>query len=189
MTSFRCVLAAIIALATVAIACGPAHAQVVHRSNVPAGDATSTGGSFSIHFPIAFSDVELKAEDKGYPAAIVYMLTGVDDGGTRFTATETPFGGLKPKPMEEFMESTKNRPGAVVSDVHRDDVGGMDRLSFALTGPEGGYYFRMIRSGDSQYMLVVQFPESQRDAATGMKDDFFNSFKIAGGKVLAPAGK
>jgi hypothetical protein len=169
-----------------------AQAQVVHRTNVPAGDATPTGGSFSIHFPIASSDVEMKAEDSGYPTAIVYMLTGVDDGGTRFTATETPFGGFTPKPMEAFMDGTKQRPGAVVSDVHRDNAGGLDRLSFALTGPEGGYYFRMIRSVDTQYMLVVQFPESQRAATTPMKDDFFSSFKIVGKTPMlapAPAGK
>jgi hypothetical protein len=150
-----------------------AQAQVVHRSNVPPGDATPTGGSFSIHFPIAFSDVEMKAEESGYPTAIVYMLTGMGDGGTRFTATETPFAGFKPKPMEEFMEATKQRSGAVVSEVHRDGLGGMDMLSFALTGPEGGYYFRMIRAGETQYMLVVQFPESQRDAATENEGRFF----------------
>jgi hypothetical protein len=185
MPAFRCVLALVFVFALG----GFAQAQVVHRSNVPAGDASPTGGSFSVHFPIAFSDVEMKAEDSGYPTAIVYMLTGLANGGTRFTATETPFGGFTPKPMEEFMEGTKKRPGAVVSDVQRDSSGGMDRLSFTLTGPEGGYYFRMIRSGDTQYMLVVQFPESQRDAATGMKDDFFGSFKIVGGKASAPAGK
>jgi hypothetical protein len=35
-------------------------------------------------------------------------------------------------------------------------------------------------------MQVVQFPESSRDKATIMKDDFFGSFKIIG---RAPAGK
>jgi hypothetical protein len=91
--------------------------------------------------------------------------------------------------MEDFMASTKQRPGAIVSDVHRDNSGGMDTLTFALTAPEGGYYFRMVRANDIQYMLVVQFPETQRDVATGMKDDFFGSFKLAGGKAAAPAGK
>jgi hypothetical protein len=184
MPVHRCVLALIF----VVVLGSFAQAQVVHRTNIPAGDVTPTGGSFSIHFPIASSDVEMKAEDSGYPTAIVYMLTGMDAGGTRFTATETPFGGFTPKPMEAFMDSTKQRPGAVVSDVHRDSEGGTERLSFALTGPEGGYYFRMIRSVDTQYMLVVQFLESQRDAATPMKDDFFSSFKIVG-KAPAPAGK
>ncbi len=87
------------------------------------------------------------------------------------------------------MESTKLRHGAVVSDMQRDSSGGVERLSFALTAPEGGYYFRMIRAGERQYMLVVQFPEEQRDVATGMKDGFFNSFKITGGNVPAAAGK
>ncbi len=185
MTSLRSVLAVIFVLAMGV----SAQAQIVPRANVPAGDASPTGGSFSVHFPIAFSDVEMKAEENGSPTAIVYMLTGVNDGGTRFSATETPFAGLQPKPMEEFMESTKLRHGAVVSDMQRDSSGGVERLSFALTAPEGGYYFRMIRAGERQYMLVVQFPEEQRDVATGMKDGFFNSFKITGGNVPAAAGK
>ncbi len=184
MPVFRYVLAMIFVFALG----GFAQAQVVHRANVPPGDATPTDGSFSIHFPIAFNDVEMKAEESGYPTTVVYMLTGLGDTGTRFTATETSFAGFEPKPMEAFMEGAKQRRGAVVSDVHRDSSGGMEMLSFALTGPEGGYYFRMIRANNSQYMLVVQFPESQRDAATGMKDDFFSSFKIVG-KAAAPAGK
>jgi hypothetical protein len=38
-------------------------------------------------------------------------------------------------------------------------------------------------------MLVVQFSEEQRDAATAMKNDFFNSFKITGGNGPAAADK
>ncbi len=84
MTSLRSVLAVIFVLAMGV----SAQAQIVPRANVPAGDASPTGGSFSVHFPIAFSDVEMKAEENGSPTAIVYMLTGVNDGGTRFSATE-----------------------------------------------------------------------------------------------------
>jgi hypothetical protein len=43
---------------------------------------------------------------------------------------------------------------------------------------DGGYYFRVIRANNVQYMQVVQFFESARDKATGMRDDFFNSFKL-----------
>ncbi len=51
MTAFRCMLAIIFIFAV----CGSAHAQVMHRTNVSAGDATPTGGSFSIHFPVALA--------------------------------------------------------------------------------------------------------------------------------------
>ena len=37
-----------------------ADAQVVHRADVPAGYATPTGGTFSIRFPIPYSDLEKK---------------------------------------------------------------------------------------------------------------------------------
>jgi hypothetical protein len=186
MTAFRSMLAIIFIFAV----CGSAHAQVMHRTNVPAGDATPTGGSFSIHFPVAFSDAELKAEEAGSPTAIVFMLTGADSDRIRFTATETPFPGIQPKPMEDFMESVKQRPGAAVTDVHRESSNGQEILSFSLAGPEGGYYFRMVRANNSQYMQVVQFPETRRDKAAGMKEDFFNSFKLTGnGGVSEPKGK
>jgi hypothetical protein len=181
MTVCRFALALAFALPiafTLALA-GPAHAQVVHRTDVPAGDATPTGGSFSIHFPVSFNDFEARAEEPGSPTAIVMMLTGIADG-IRFSATETPYADFAPRPMEDFMESVKKRPGAAVADIHRYTSGNMEILSFALTAPESGYYFRMMRANKVQYMQVVQFPEAQRAQATAMKDDFFNSFKLTG---------
>jgi hypothetical protein len=156
----------------------PAHAQTVYRSDVPAGDAAPTGGSFSIRFPIPFTDVELRADDPDAPTAIVRTLTGADSEGIRFTAVEMPYMGQHPKPMESFMNSVKKRPGAEVSDVRREQNGDMEILSFLLTAPEGGYYFRLVRTNEAQFMQVVQFPEVQRGKATEMKDDFFSSFRI-----------
>ena len=157
----------------------PVQAQTIHRTNVPAGDATPTGASFSIRFPIPFNDVEMRADDPDNPPVIVRMLTGKTTEGIRLSATETPFlPGQPPKPMGAFMEATKRRPGAVVSDAQHEQKDGMDILSFALNDASGGTYFRMVRANDAQYMQVIQFPESQRAEATAMKDDFFGSFKI-----------
>jgi hypothetical protein len=40
-------------------------AQIVTRTNVPPGEGTSTKGTFSIRFPIVFSDMEARAKANG----------------------------------------------------------------------------------------------------------------------------
>ena len=156
----------------------PADAQTVYRKDVPAGVATPTNGTFAIRFPVTFSDVELKAEDPPAPPAIVRMLTGLGSDGVKFSATETPMLGLEPRPMEDFMEAMKQRPGAAVSDVHRESKDGTEILGFALADASGGYFFHVVRANKTQYMQVIQFPEVARDNATAVRDDFFSSFKI-----------
>jgi hypothetical protein len=86
--------------------------------------------------------------------------------------------GKPPQPMEAFMEATKKRPGAIVADVHHDHKDNAEILTFALTDFSGATYFNIVRAKDTQYMQVIQFPESQRSKAAGMKDDFFGSFKL-----------
>jgi len=169
-------LFAAFALALVLVA--PANAQTVYRKDVPAGVATPTNGTFSIRFPVTFSDVELKADDPAAVPTIIRMLTGLDSDGVRFSATETPMLGLEPRPMEDFMEAMKQRPGAAVSDVHRESKDGTEILAFALADASGGYFFHVVRAIKTQYMQVIQFPEVARANATAVRDDFFNSFKI-----------
>ena len=171
-------LCAAFALALVLAAPAPGHAQTVYRKDVPAGVATPTNGTFSIRFPVTFSDAELKAEDPPAPPAIVRMLTGLNIDNVRISATETPMLGLEPRPMEDFMAAMKQRPGAAVSDVHRESKDGTEILSFALTDALGGYFFHVVRADKTQYMQVIQFPETARAQATAVRDDFFNSFKI-----------
>ena len=166
------------AFALALVLAAPASAQTVHRKDVPAGVATPTNGTFSIRFPVTFSDVELKAEDPPAPPAIVRMLTGLDSDGVKFSATETPMLGLEPRPMEDFMAAMKQRPGAAVSDVHRESKDGTEILSFALADTSGGYFFHVVRVDKTQYMQVVQFPETARAQAAAARNDFFNSFKI-----------
>jgi hypothetical protein len=168
------------ALVFAAIVAAPAtgQAQTVYRKDIPAGVATPTNGTFSIRFPITFSDVELKAEDPPAPPAIVRMVTGLDSDGVRLSATETPMLGLEPRPMEDFMEAMRQRPGAAVSDVHRESKDGMEILSFTLAEASGGYFFHVIRANKTQYLQVIQFPEAARAQAAAVRDDFFNSFKI-----------
>ena len=166
------------AFALALVLAAPADAQTVYRKDVPAGVATPTNGTFSIRFPATFSDAELKAEDPPAPPAIVRMLTGLNGDGVRFSATETPMLGLEPRPMEDFMAAMKQRPGAAVSDVHRESKDGLEILSFALADASGGYFFHVVRANKTQYMQVIQFPESARAQAAAVRDDFFGSFKI-----------
>jgi hypothetical protein len=184
MASIRCALTVLLVVVTSVVA----QAQVIHRKNVPAGDATPDGGSFSIHFPVAFNDVEVNAQDPnaGVPAITLFMLTGADSDRIRLSATEASLEGLAAKPMEDFMSGVRQQAGATVTDIRRDSSGGQETLSFALNVSDGGYYFRIVRANKIQYMQVVQFPESVRDKAARMKDDFFDSFKIID---KAPAGK
>jgi hypothetical protein len=151
--------------------------SIMHRTAVAAGEAVPTNGSFSIHFPIAFNDIELRAEDPAAPTLVVRMLSGENAAGLRFSATETPLQA-QPPPIDRFMETARNKPGASVSDVTREQRDESSILSFSLTDPKGGTYFRLIRIKATQYMLVVQFPQTSRNQAAGMKDEFFGSFKM-----------
>jgi hypothetical protein len=170
-----CFLAAIIFAAAFTAS---AHAQpIIHRTAVPAGEAVPTNGSFSIRFPIAFNDIELRAEDPPAPVLVVHLLSGENDEGIRFSATETPLLA-QPLPIDTFLETAKNRPGAVVSDVTREQNDEISILSFSLSEPKRENYFRLIRAKGTQYLLVIQFPEASRSQAAAMKDDFFGSFKM-----------
>jgi hypothetical protein len=111
------------------------------------------------------------------PTAVVRMLSGINGEGLRFSATETPLPEL-PLPIDGFMEAARKRPGASISDINLEQKDGIEIQSFSLTDTKGGSYFRLVRAKATQYMLVVQFPEASRQQATGMKDDFFGSFKI-----------
>ena len=172
-----CAFSTLAAIVVALTSAGSAQAQpIMHRTAVAAGEAAPTNGSFSIRFPIAFNDIELRAEDPTAPTIVVRILSGVDSSGLRFSATETPLRE-NPSDIEEFMEAAGNRPGALVSDVAREQADAVTVLSFALTDPKGGNYFRVIRTRDTQYMLVVQFPEASRSQAASMTTDFFASFK------------
>jgi hypothetical protein len=150
---------------------------IVHRSAVAAGEAVPTGGSFSILFPIAFNDMEIRAEDPTAPTLVTHLLTGVNVEGLRVSAMETS-GPEMTKPIDGLMESAKTRPGTTVSDISRAQTGDMETLSFALTEPKGGSFFRQIRTKGTEYLLVIQFPEALRSKATLLKDGYFGSFKI-----------
>jgi hypothetical protein len=150
---------------------------ILHRSAVAAGEAVPTGGSFSILFPIAFSDVEIRAEDPPAPTLVTHLLTGLDSEGLRVSAMEMS-GPEITKPIDGLMETAKTRPGTTVSEISRAKTGDIETLSFALTEPKGGSFFRQIRAKGTEYTLVIQFPEAIRNKATLLKDGYFGSFKI-----------
>jgi len=163
-----------------------AHAQasnpVINRANVPPGYATPTGGTFSIRFPIPFIDMAQTGDNFGVdPDMVVRMVTGKTAAGIRLSASEIPDPKGQLASAETFMDNLKRRlgAGAVLSDVSRDRKNDMEISSFALAAHQLGFYFRVIRVESTEYVLLVQFPEAQRDTATGMKDAFFDSFSLA----------
>jgi hypothetical protein len=158
-----------------------AQAPIINRANVPAGYATPSGGTFSILFPIAFSDIAQSGDIFGINGGLVRMVTGITPGGTRLSAAEIPDANGELAPLEEFMGNLQRRlgAGATLSDVAREQKDGVQVLSFTLAAQKRGFYFRVMRHPKVQYVLLVQFPEIQRDEATAMKDAFFSSFSLA----------
>jgi hypothetical protein len=155
-----------------------AHAQTVYRKDAPPGDATPTGGSFSIHFPIPYTDVKLEADDPARSPAIVYMVTGINAEMIMLTATETPSMGQPPKNLSDLVDIVKQRPGGTVADVKEQNKDGKETLTFSARDNKRSYYFRYVSAGDALYAQVIEFPEYERPEATAMKNDFFNSFRI-----------
>jgi hypothetical protein len=173
-------------LATAIVFCSTlsavAHAQVINRANVPAGYATPTDGHFSISFPVPFMDMAENGEAfGGGPDMVVRMVTGITNSGIRLSAAEMPDPNGQLAPVDAFIDNLTRRlgTGAVLSDVSRVRKDDMDMASFALAAHGRGFYFRVIRPGGTQYILLVQFPEAQRDTATEMKEAFFSSFSFA----------
>lgn len=177
--TFRLIAAVAAALAIAA----PAHARVVHRADVPAGEATPTGASFSVRMPVAYNDVEVQAEDPSKSPVSLRMVTGRTPDRIIFSASELTFApGPPPKPLDDFVNDLKqNSAVAGIFDVQRKQAGGSAALAFTLIDiAGGGSFFDVIRTDKAQYTLTVQFRHEQRYQAAAMKDDFFNSFKLTG---------
>jgi hypothetical protein len=159
-----------------------AHAQTVLRSNLPAGEATPTGASFSVRMPVVYSDEELQSNDPANPA-IVRMVTGTTGDGIKFSASETAFlPGAERQPLADFMKALKANPFvAALVDVRHQQSGGSETLTFTLIDiAAGGNFFDVVQTDQARYMLTVQFHRAQRDEAVAMKNDFFNSFRLTG---------
>jgi hypothetical protein len=155
-----------------------AHAQTVNRKDVPPGDATPTGGNFSIHFPIPYTDAKLEADDPGHSPAVVYMVTGMNSEMIMLTATETRAAGQPPKALSDLVDIMKQRPGGTVADIKDENKDGKETLTFSARDDKRSYYFRYVSAGNALYSQVIEFPEYERPEAAAMKNDFFNSFRI-----------
>jgi hypothetical protein len=153
-----------------------AQAQTILRGNdFPPGEATPANRSFSIRFPVSYREIAHTGEIRE-AALDVHILTGVSPEGLRFSASERPLQQPVP-PIDSFLETTKRRPDAIASDVKHEQVDGMEILSFTLSEPKQEYFFRVMRSKTTGYLLAVQFPIELRSKAMEMKDGFFSSFK------------
>ena len=166
------------AIALTAFTALAAHAEpILHRSAVVAGEAVPTGGSFSVVFPIAFNDVEIRGEDPPAPTLVTHLLMGLNSEGLRVSAMEIS-GPKYATPIDSLMETARARPVTTVSDISRAQTGDMEALSFSLTEPKGGGYFRVIRTKGTQYTLVIQFPEAIRSEATLLRTAISNHSRL-----------
>jgi|SRR5215475_4671283 hypothetical protein len=173
MIAYRLGAAVALALALVV----PMQAQTTLRgSDRPPGEASPANGSFSIRFPVPYKEISHAGESKD-SALSVYILTGTDAEGVRFSATEIPVQQPAP-PIESFLESSKRRRDAVASDVKHEQKDALEILSFTLSEPMQEYFFRIMRNETTGYLLVVQFQTELRAKAIGLKDNFFDSFRV-----------
>ena len=160
------------------LAFAPAQAgQIVHRAAVPAGEAISTGGSFSVRMPVPFYDIEIVVDDGGKGREVAHLITGRSPDGIKFVATEIAASG-EPKPLAGVMDSFKSRPGAVVSDVVQTNAADTETLSFTVVDPKAGAFMRLIRTPKTGYSLIVEYPVDAKDRAGVAMTEFFGSFKI-----------
>ena len=138
------------------------------RADVPG--ATPTGGHFSIHFPIPYTDAKLEADDPGQNPAVVYMVTGMNSEMIMLTATETVAAGQPPKTLTDLVDIMKQRPGGTVADVKDDNKDGKEMLTFSARDDKHSYYFRYVSAGNALYSQVIEFPEYERPEAAAMND-------------------
>lgn len=147
------------------------------QTATPAGDATPAGGTFSVRFPVAFKDEEKTLGNPKTAPRATRLLSGATADGVEFSAAELPVQGAR-RPLADFMEIAADRAGTKATDVVKDDKDGVESLTFTLAEPAHGQFVRMIRTDKAGYALIVQYPTAQATAAAGMKDEFFNSFRI-----------
>ena len=105
------------------------------------------------------------------------MLTGLSIDNVRFSATETPMLGLEPRPMEDLMAAmSSGRPPRCPMFIAKAKTA--RRYCRSRWRCLGRLFLHVVRAGKTQYMQVIQFPETARTQAAAIRDDFFNSFKI-----------
>ncbi len=69
-------------------------------------------------------------------------------------------------------------PANKVLNVNRQSKGGVDTLSFSVTGPSSSAHLRYMRIKRTLYILTIEFPNAYREIVATTKDKFFGSFKL-----------
>jgi hypothetical protein len=158
----------------------------MHRSAVNAIDASgwqsavSTRGTFSVRMPIPFNDFSVSTPDPNIGEAVVHTIGGLSAEGIKISATEVPVTP-RSKPLGDlagFPEQIGRSPGTKISDIRRAPADGNDAISFLATGPTTSAFMRAVQTPKARYLQVIEFPNTQRDTAAAIKDEFFASFKL-----------
>ena len=159
----------------------------MHRTGVVGNDpsgwhvAVSTKGSFSVRMPIPFNDFTVRSTDPKSDE-VTHVIGGKSSEGIRVSAVEMPASPKTVPNLDKILADFSSKPGNKVIDVQRTAKGGIDTLSFSVTGAQTSAHIRYIKTKTAIYVLTIEFPNANRDDLSGVRDEFFGSFmsKVAG---------
>jgi hypothetical protein len=155
----------------------------MHRAGVVTQDpsgwhlAVSTKGSFSVRMPIPFNDFSVRSSDAKNGEEITHVIGGKSTEGIKVSAVEMPTSAKSGSSLDKILADFSAKQGHKVSDVQRISKGDVDTLSFSASGAQTSAHIRYIRTKSATYVLTLEFPNAHRDDVTGLREEFFGSFK------------
>jgi hypothetical protein len=155
----------------------------MHRAGVASEDpsgwhlAVSTKGSFSVRMPIPFNDFTVLSTDPKTGAEVTHGIGGKSSEGIKLSAVEIPASAKSAPNLEKILVEFSAKPGNKVTDVRRASKGGVDTLSFSISGAQTSAHVRYIKTKSATYSLTVEFPNAHRSDVAGISGEFFDSFK------------
>jgi hypothetical protein len=90
---------------------------------------------------------------------------------------EIPASAKSAPNLEKILAEFSAKPGNKVTDVRRASKGGVDTLSFSISGAQTSAHVRYIKTKSATYSLTVEFPNAHRNDVAGISGEFFDSFK------------
>jgi hypothetical protein len=156
----------------------------MHRLQVqtPSGSdwylAESTHGSFSVLIPIPFNDFTVTENDPHLGTIKTYTVGAKSAEGIKFSATETPIiPNRTPDRLDELPQKLASRCQKV-SEIVEAAFSGWSSISFAVSGTETGAYLRYVKTQNSLFVVILEYPNTYRSEAAALKSRFLDSLQI-----------
>jgi hypothetical protein len=157
----------------------------VYRIRVSEKDASGwypavpTSGSFRVLLPLPFSDFSTEAADPEAGPVITRVVRCKSSDGRKFSATETEISPRMADPdLEAILRKVADDRAATVRDVDRTPYLDNLALSFEVTGPDRGAFFRYVKAPGRLICLMMEFPVTGRTAAAEQRGRFFDSLRL-----------